>query len=72
MAKALFLESVAGVAGDMFAASFVDAGLITAEELNKLPEMLGLDGVTVEAVGVLKATVRATHISIKCPNESWK
>ena len=33
MSRILFLESVSGVAGDMFAAAFVDAGLVTAAEL---------------------------------------
>lgn len=72
MGKALFLESVAGVAGDMFAAAFVDAGLVTVAEFNEQATKLGLDGVTVLADSVIKATVRAVHISVKWQDESWK
>ncbi|HEX3102256.1 MAG TPA: LarC family nickel insertion protein [Pyrinomonadaceae bacterium] len=72
MGKVLFLESVAGVAGDMFAASFVDAGLVTADELTKLVQQLGLDGVTIEIESVIRATVKATHINIKWGDENWK
>ncbi len=72
MGKALYLESVAGVAGDMFAASFVDAGLVTRDELIKLVAHLGLEGVTVEIESVIRATVKATHISVKWQDEGWK
>lgn len=72
MGKALFLESVSGVAGDMFAAGFVDAGMISPEELRSLPGQLGLGGVTIQIESVIRATVRATHLSVKWDNESWK
>ena len=72
MGKVLFLESVAGVAGDMFAAAFVDAGLVTREELNLLPGKLGLAAVDVEVTDVIRATVRATHIRVNWQDESWK
>ena len=72
MGKALFLESVAGVAGDMFAAAFVDAELVTSEELNRLAAQLGLDGVSVEVSSVIRATAKATHISVKWIDEGWK
>lgn len=68
----LFLESVAGIAGDMFAASFVDAGVVSAEELQGIPRLLGLDGVLVEVSKVFKATTRVTHIDVKWDNENWK
>ena len=44
MSRILFLESVAGVAGDMFAAAFVDAGLVPMAELAAIPAKLGLAG----------------------------
>lgn len=72
MSKILFLESVAGVAGDMFAASFVDAGFVTTEELNKLPELLGLRDVVIETKSVQRATMRATHLNVKWHGEAWK
>lgn len=67
MNRLVFLESVAGVAGDMFAAAFVDAGLVTAEELGGLPAKLGLAGVRVEVRAVTRATMRATHLVVTGP-----
>jgi uncharacterized protein (TIGR00299 family) protein len=72
MEKVLFLESVAGVAGDMFAASFVDAGLVSIEELQRLPLVLGLAGVSVVASRAQKATMRATHLSVSWEGDGWK
>jgi uncharacterized protein (TIGR00299 family) protein len=72
VAKALFLESVAGVAGDMFTAAFLDAGLVTLDELNALPVQLGIEGVRVEAEDVIRASIGATHLSIICDNDNWK
>lgn len=70
--KILFLESVSGVAGDMFAASFVDSGLIRASELESLPRTLGLEGVQVKVTKKMKATMQATHINVVWSNEDWK
>lgn len=64
MSRILFLDSVAGVAGDMFAAAFVDAGLVTAAELAALPAQLGFASVEISARAVTKATMRATHLSV--------
>lgn len=72
MSKVLFLENVAGVAGDMFTASFVDAGLVKHEELAELIQQLNLDGVTLEINSVTKATMRATHLRVNWQNETWK
>ncbi len=67
MSRILFLESVAGVAGDMFAAAFVDAGLVTAAELAAIPARLGWAGVRVETRDVVRATMRATHLTVTSP-----
>lgn len=72
MSKILFLESVAGIAGDMFAASFVDAGLVSIEELQALPSLLNLEGVEIEASHAIKATMKAARIVVKWKDESWK
>ena len=72
MSRTLFLESVAGVAGDMFAAAFLDAGLVTREELERLPRELGLDGVHLEITNPIKATMRATHVLITADADAWK
>lgn len=70
--RILYLESVAGVAGDMFAASFIDAGLVTAEQLQALPAALGLTGVRVQVSRPLRATMRTTHIDVTWTDETWK
>jgi uncharacterized protein (TIGR00299 family) protein len=67
MSRVLFLESVSGVAGDMFAAAFVDAGLVTAAEIADVPRRLGLAGVRVELTPVIRATMRATHLKVIAP-----
>ncbi len=72
MGKALFFESVAGVAGDMFAAGFVDARLVSVEDLNGVAGQLDLEGVTVEVESVIRATVKATHVRVKWQTENWK
>jgi pyridinium-3,5-bisthiocarboxylic acid mononucleotide nickel chelatase len=66
MNKILFLESVAGIAGDMFAAAFVDAGLVSLSDLELLPAQLGFSKVRIEARLVTKATMRATHLRVVC------
>ena len=72
MSKILFLESVAGIAGDMFAASFVDAGLVSIEELQSLPSLLNLEGVEIETSHAIKATMKAARIVVKWKDEAWK
>jgi uncharacterized protein (DUF111 family) len=72
MTKTLFLESVAGIAGDMFAASFLDAGLVSIEELQSLPSLLNLAGVEIEAGSAIKATMKAARIVVKWNDEAWK
>jgi len=63
--KTLFLESVAGVAGDMFTAAFIDAGLLDAERAREVPRLLGLEGVEVEVTKVHRAEIAATHVSVR-------
>jgi len=64
MNKAIYFESVSGVAGDMFVASFVDAGVVTAKELGALPARLGLEGVKVAVSRVRRAEIEATHVRV--------
>ena len=72
MSRTLFLESVAGIAGDMFAAAFLDAGLVTREELERLPAELGLEGVRLDITHPIKATMRATHVLVTADDDAWK
>lgn len=64
MSRTLFLESVSGVAGDMFAAAFLDAGLVTAADLASVPVRLGLPGVRVETRPVIRAQMQTTHLRV--------
>lgn len=65
--KTLFLESIAGIAGDMFAASFVDAGLVTQEELQTLCEQMQLPEVEIVTSKVHRAGMHATHLNVCFP-----
>ena len=62
--RTLYLESVAGIAGDMFAAAFVDAGLLDAEKARGVPALLGLSEVRVEISRVRRAELAATHLRV--------
>ncbi len=70
--KTLYLENIAGIAGDMFSASFVDAGLIDPQALKKLPELLELTGVEIAISSVTRASMRATHIDVVTHSDDWK
>lgn len=67
MSRTLFLESVSGVAGDMFAAAFLDAGLVSAADLASVPARLGLPGVRVETRRVIRAQMQATLLRVVGP-----
>ena len=67
MSRTLLLESVSGVAGDMFAAAFLDAGLVTAADLASVPARLGLPGVQVTTRCVIRAQMQATHLRVEGP-----
>jgi uncharacterized protein (DUF111 family) len=65
--RTLYLESVAGIAGDMFTAAFVDAGLVDSADLRAVPELLGWDDVRVEISSTERAGAQATHIQVIAP-----
>lgn len=69
--KTLFLESIAGIAGDMFAASFINAGLVSPNELQILSEKLGVPGINIQTTDVIRATMQATHIDVCFSKSEW-
>jgi len=69
--KVLYLESIAGIAGDMFAASFVNAGLVFEDELQLLCEQLGVPGVEIKVSQVIRASMQATHINVIFDQAAW-
>ena len=58
------LESIAGIAGDMFTAAFLDAGLITPAQIQSIPATLGLQDVTIDITTVSTAGMQATHLTV--------
>ena len=67
----LFIESIAGIAGDMFSAACVDAELVTARELQDVPDHLGFEGVSVRFTRVKRAHLAATHMEVLCEEGAW-
>ncbi len=62
--KILFCDNIAGIAGDMFAASFVDAGLISEEQLKSIPQKLGIPEARLTFKKVKKANIVSTHLEV--------
>jgi len=65
--KTLYLESVAGIAGDMFSAAFLDAGLVDPDVIRAVPEALNVPEVTVEITSAERASARFTHVRVVGP-----
>lgn len=65
--RTLYLESFAGIAGDMFTAAFLDAGLVEPALIEAVPGALGRPDVKVEIKDVQRASARFTHVSVKAP-----
>jgi uncharacterized protein (TIGR00299 family) protein len=64
---AAILDPAAGVSGDMLLGALISAGA-PREWLLGLPRRLGLDGVTVEIEEVLRASLRATKVTVRAPD----
>ena len=65
--RLLFLESVAGIAGDMFTAAFLDAGLVSPEEIQAVPGQMNAADVRVEISASERAGAMATHVEVVLP-----
>lgn len=69
--KILYIEHVAGIAGDMFAAACLDTGVVTAQELQALPDKLGFVNVDIQISKKNTANISATHINVLYDESSW-
>ena len=67
--RVLYVESVAGLAGDMFSAAFLDAGIVKAEEIEALPEQLGYADTRIEISRPERSGAMTTHIDVIPPAE---
>jgi len=65
--RTLYLESFAGIAGDMFSAAFLDAGLVDPETIRAVPALLGIPEVEVEILDTQRAQARFTKIRVVLP-----
>jgi len=62
--KVLYLESVSGIAGDMFAAAFIHAGLLDPGVAEDVPRQLGLEDTRVLISPVHRAEVAAARLEV--------
>ena len=67
--RTLFLESFAGIAGDMFTAAFLDAGLVDPEAIRAVPRLLKAEGVEVEVFDSQRASARFKQVRVITPGD---
>lgn len=65
--RILYLESVAGIAGDMFTAAFLDAGLVDTGTVQNVPGLLGHGEVQVEISASERSGAMTTHLDVILP-----
>ena len=57
--RTLYLESFAGIAGDLFTAAFLDAGLVDPEAIRAVPDLIGAPQAKVEISDVEREKIMA-------------
>ncbi len=67
--RTLYLDSFAGIAGDMFAAAFLDAGLVDPDAVRAVPSLLGAPDVEVEISSVHRAAARFSQVRVVVPGD---
>ena len=64
MTKVLYIDAIAGLAGDMLAGGFLDMGW-PLSELSGLVDQMGLPGVSVEEIPVMQKSIAAKRIKVR-------
>jgi len=68
--KIAYLDCSSGIAGDMFLAALLDAGLITAQHLSEGLSQLGLGPARVHTEKVMRQGIAATHLRFEAGSDS--
>lgn len=70
--RILQIDSLSGIAGDMFTAAFLDAGLVDARKIRAVPSLLGWPDVEIKITKTNRASIQCTHLDVKSSGETWK
>ncbi len=70
--KALYLESVGGIAGDMFTAAFLNAGIVDLREMNNILEILNLPDVSISLEETRRRGIPCSYLEVKVATDAWK
>ena len=70
--KSLYLESVGGIAGDMFTASFLDAAVVDLREMSSVLETIGLPDTSIRSESTRRRGLPCTYLEVTCHSEKWK
>jgi uncharacterized protein (TIGR00299 family) protein len=62
--KILYLDCFSGIAGDMFLAACLDAGLLNAAYLEKKLSLLGIGKIKIQKKKVKRSAITATHLNL--------
>ncbi len=63
--RILFCDTIAGVSGNMFAASFLNAGIVTENEIKKIPGEINLHDYEIKIKKVTRSSLFAHHLSVR-------
>lgn len=67
MGRVVCLDCFSGISGDMFAAAFIHAGVVSAEELSESLSRLGVGAVTVKTDTVSRQSIGSVYITFESP-----
>ncbi|MEC9400118.1 MAG: nickel insertion protein, partial [Myxococcota bacterium] len=63
MTKHIHIDMIGGLAGDMFLAASLNAGLVEQSELEKVLSMVGIGQIAITLEQVKRYGIKGTHIS---------